>query len=131
MREVGVQVSEDQRFTEAEFKRLTASQRDHYAALSGQARIDYVQAFRDGRLTGEAKQSVSLMRDLGKSGTSLFAGLLVIGVVMVTLSEEPTPMGWGLTWFAAGGFSISSLAWMLGAIETRLITLTMVMKARN
>lgn len=126
-----MQVSEDQRFTEAEFKRLSAGQRDHYAALSGQARIEYVQAFREGRLIGETKQSVSLMRDLGKSGTVLFACLLVIGVVMVALSEEPTPLGWALTWFAAGGFSISSMAWMLGAIETRLITLTMVMKARN
>jgi hypothetical protein len=126
-----VHISEEQRFSEAEFKRLTSAQRDHYATLSGQGRIDYVQAFRDGRLGTDARQSVSLMRDVGRFGTVVSAALLMIGVVGIALSQEPSSLMWALLWLSAGALSVSSFAWMMGALETRLIALTMVMRART
>lgn len=124
-----MEISEDQRFTETEFRKLSAGQRDHYATLTGQARIDYVATVRSGRVAPSSRQSrTSQMRDYGKVGTIFMGILMVIGVLAMVTSDSH-PLAVYLVLFAAGLFSISSFAWMLGALEARIITLTEVLRS--
>ena len=63
-------------------------------------------------------------------GTLAFGCTLVGGLFVTLMSEQPNQLALAATLPGAGGISISAFAWMLGAIEARLITLTAVMKAR-
>ena len=112
-----------------EYAQLSKEEREVYDASSPEEAEAFAAAWRDvGRSGSGSSKDTSTMLTVGRAGTlvSLAIGALLL---LVDMNAEGLASSWAVLLLSASGAFIT--AWMLGAIEMRLIEINETLKSQR